>query len=252
VTLRATILLAFAALALAACATPREHRAADVLEGLSHVIVAPLNISIRAPAELDGEFGPMRDALLGYFHAQDRRVSRLSPISAERLWLEATLDLDVSDQGLALRTACSRFARGLAEHQTYDILVFPSLLLRPALMHGRYASWDGVRRLVPNGLEVIDAGLSDITLPANIVSVLGLRGKVAAASLHVEVYLPDGTLVHQGLGGLDVIQEADRGNPWDGRWRFALRGDPFANPDHLREGIEGAFERPLRRTARNW
>jgi hypothetical protein len=98
---------------------------------------------------------------------------------------------------------------------------------------------------------VIPINLSDVVRPAGAVTVPGLRGKIAAISLHVSVLRPDGTHVYEGLGGLDLIQEAHRDNPWEGRWTFNTRLEPFTEPGHLREGIERAFERPLLATARS-
>jgi hypothetical protein len=240
-----------ATLALTACATSRGPSAeVGVNAPASRIVVAPLNLTIRAPAEIGGKGEPVWRELLRYFQTLDRQVAVFRPSSAERLWLEATLDLDVSDRGRALRIACSRFAQALAEHRDYDFLVVPSLVLRPGRLRGRYAIWDGVQRVVPNGADVIPTDLSDVIHPAGTVTVLGLRGKIAAVSLHVSVLRPDGAHVYEGLGGLDVIQEAHRDDPWEARWTFDMRADPFGEPEHLREGIERALERPLLATAR--
>jgi hypothetical protein len=241
-----------AALALTACATSREPSAELSADApANRIVVAPLNLAIRAPAENGAEGEPVWRELLRYFQALDRQVAVLRPSSAEWLWREATLDLDVSDRDRAWRTACSRFAQALAEHWDYDLLVLPSLVLRPAQLRGRYAVWDGVERVVPNGADVIPLDLSDFVHPVGSVTVLGLRGKIAAVSLHASVLRPDGRHVFEGLGGLDVIQEFHRDDPWEGRWTFGARAEPFAEPEHLREGIERAFERTLLATARS-
>jgi hypothetical protein len=246
-------LFLIATLALTACATSGEPSAeVGASASASRIVVAPLNLAVRAPVEIDGKGEPVWRELLRYFQALDRKVAVFQPSSAERLWLGATLDLDVSDRNRALRTARSRFARALAEHRDYDLLVVPSLVLRSGRLHGRYATWDGVQRVVPNGADVIPINLSDVARPSGTVTVLGLRGKIAAVSLHVSVLRPDGTHVYEGLGGLDVIQEAHRDDPREGRWTFDMRADPFGKPENLREGIELAFERPLLATARSW
>jgi hypothetical protein len=74
--------------------------------------------------------------------------------------------------------------------------------------------------------------------------VLGLNGKVGAVSLHVWVFRPDGSLAYEGVGGLDLIQEARR-DERGGRPSFVLREDPFSDRDHLREGVARAFERSV-------
>ena len=241
-----------ATLALTACATSREPSAVvSVNDPGSRIVVAPLNLAIRAPAEISGKSEPVWRELLSYFQTLDRQVAVIHPSSAEQLLLEAMLDLDVSDPDSALRIARSRFARALAEHREYDLLVVPSLVLRPGRLHGQYAIWDGVQRVVPNGADVIRNDLGGVVHPPGAITVLGLRGTIAAISLHVSVLRPDGTHVYEGLGGLDLIQEAHRDDPWEGRWTFETRAEPFTAPAHLREGIECAFERPHLATARS-
>jgi hypothetical protein len=239
-------------LALTACATSREPSAeVGVNAPGSRIVVAPLNLAIRTPEEISGKSEPVWRELLSYFQTLDRQVTVIESGSADQLLLEAMLDLDVSDPDSALRIARSRFARALAEHRDYDLLIVPSLVLRPGRLRGRYAIWDGVQRAVPNGAEVASNEIGSLAYPPGSITVLGLRGTIAAISLHVSVLHPDGTHVYEGLGGLDLIQEARRENPWEGRWTFETRMEPFTELGHLREGIECAFERPSVATARS-
>jgi hypothetical protein len=232
-----------ATLALTACTTSREPSAdVGVNAPGSRIVVAPLNLAIRTPEEIRGKSEPVWRELLSYFQMLDRQVTVIEPGSADRLLLEAMLDLDVSDPVSALRIARSRFARALAEHREYDLLVVPSLVLRTGRLRGQYAIWDGVQRVVPNGADMISNELADVVHPPGAIMVMGLRGTIGAISLHVSVLHPDGTHVHEGLGGLDVIQEVRRDNAWEGRWTFDTRVEPFTEPGHLREGIECAFE----------
>ena len=237
--------LVLASVALAACATsPPESDAEAATVSLERVVVAPLNVPVRAPAELEDKGEPVWQELLSYFQEHDRQVAVLSPISAERLWLQATVDLDVSDRGAALRTGYSRFAQALAAHRDFDLLVVPSLVLRPAHLSGWHAYWDGVQRVVPNAAILMPSGLFSASGAAPI-QLAGLRGKIAAVSLHVVVLRSDGTRAYQGLGGLDVLQEARRDAVADGKLRFAVRAEPFADPDAVREGVVRAFRGPL-------
>jgi hypothetical protein len=243
-----TGLLAFAALALAACATPPGPGASTALDApVRRIVVAPLNLAIDTPEELAGKYELVWHELLRHFQTLDKQVSVISTISAERLWLEATLDLDLSDRSRALEKGRSHFAKALAEYRAYDVLVVPTVVLRPARMHGLSASWDGVRRVVPGGSDMIDPGLAS-TFQHHAVEVMGLRGKVAAASLHVAVFRPDGTPLYEGIGGLDLIQEIDR-DRWTGRWTYEMRPEPLGDTENLREGVERAFETALWRTA---
>ncbi len=239
-------LLSVAALALVACANPPGPSVSIALDAPARrIIVAPLNLAIRTPAELVGKGEPVWHQLLRHFQSLDEQVFVISPISAERLWLEATLDLDLSDRSRALETGRSRFAVALAENRAYDLLVVPSLVLRPARIRGLYASWDGFRRVVPGGLAMIEQRVGDTFQPFGSLQVMGLSGKIAAASLHVAVLRPDGTLLYEGLGGLDLIQEVDRDDRRTGGWRYELRPEPFADAENLSEGVERAFEAAL-------
>jgi hypothetical protein len=244
-TLRAIGLAALTALSLSACQTPGGPGELDSPARQGHVIVVPLNVSVRAPEMLDGELGPVWSALLDHVHTQYTEVTVIPRVSAEQLWLAASDNLDFTDRRLALQTASSDFARQLAEHQPYDLLVIPTLVLRPAIMNGRYASWDGVRRLVPNGDGVIASSQLGAGTQ-NSVHVAGLNGTVAATSIHVAVYRPDGALDHEGLGALDLIQEAQRDGTWESTWKFELRRDPFANSEHVNKGIGDAFAQRVR------
>ena len=74
--------------------------------------------------------------------------------------------------------------------------------------------------------------------------VTGVRGEIAAASLHVAVLSPDGELRFEGAGGLSVLQRlepSERSTEVD----VAMREDAFDDSAELREGVEAAFRRPL-------
>ena len=87
-------ILLIATLALTACATSREPGGeAGVNAPGSRIVVAPLNLAIRAPEEIDCKGERVWRELLSYFQTLDRQVAVLRPSSAERLLLEAMLDL---------------------------------------------------------------------------------------------------------------------------------------------------------------
>lgn len=259
VALRILFALAVATLALGAGASPPEPSSlsevsassVDESTRLDRVVVAPLNLAVRAPADLAGKGDPVWSELLSYFQERDRQVAVLNTISAERLWLQAMDAIDVSAGSAALRAAEARFARELARHREYDLLVIPSLVLRPGHLSGTHAFWDGVQREVPNAAILVGSGLADVVGPGGVVSG-GLRGKVAAVSLHVTLLRSDGSELFEGLGGLDVLQEARREGVWGTRLRFVTRSEPFSDPEAVREGVERAFDRPALTAARRW
>ena len=158
-----SLFLVIAMLAFSACATPPQPEPeAAASDAHVRVVVAPLNLAVRAPTQIEGKGDRVWEELLHYFQARDRDVATLSPISAERLWLEGMLDLDFSNRSLALQIARSRFAVALAAHYDYDVLVIPSLVLRAGHLRGHHASWDGVQRVVPKSAGVTLGGLQEV------------------------------------------------------------------------------------------
>jgi hypothetical protein len=249
-----SILMA-AALAALACTSAQVLTAEQDAAALEaeRVLVAPLNLALRAPVELQNIDEPVWHELLRYFQNQDRRVVVISPVDAELLWMDAIAELEQSGATHDFPTASAHFARRLLEQVDYELLLLPSLVLRSARLHERHAYWDGVhRRLHVRGAPMSGA-ITEIGPSGNHVGVCGLTGRVSGASLHVALLNPDGRIVYQGLGGLDLIHEAvlDRRAPRE-IWQLVLRKAPFADIESVRQGIALAFERELPRTARAW
>jgi hypothetical protein len=254
-TAKLTPLLAAAALAALACSSARAPVAEQTATALGSksVLVAPLNLALRTPVELEDIDEPVWHELLRYFQNQDRRVLVIAPVDAELLWMDAMEELERSGAAHDLTSASAHFARRLAEQVDYELLLMPSLVLRSARVHGRLASWDGVHRRLHLRGTLMNGPISEIGLPGGHPGVWGLTGRVSAASLHVAVLSSDGRFVYQGLGGLDLIQEAtlDRRAPHE-TWQLVQRDAPFADVESVRQGIALAFERELPRTARAW
>lgn len=248
---RTPALLAAAVLALSGCATPTaSNPSGDAPAAALRVVVTPLNLAVRTPPELEGRGDRVWFEVIRYFQERDGRVATFSPNSAERMWLTVTENLDAPDRKHALQLAYSRMAQALAERRSYDLLVVPSLVLRFGRLKGRYASWDGVHRVVPNGDAFVMDSLSNVAYPSGSVAVGGLTGKVGAVSLHVSVLRPDGTLFYEGLGGIDLVQQLRRGSLWEGLWSYETREDLLGEPAYIREGVERAFGHQLLTAAR--
>jgi hypothetical protein len=228
-----SLLVAVAALALAACASPPRPTEPDAL-GFERVIVAPLNLTVRTPEELAGKGDPVWDELLHALEARSEKIAFIAPASARALWIEATGDLDLSDRSRALRTARSRFARLLATHRAYDALVVPSLVLRAARVWGWQASWDGVQRSALGPFESMGSG--GLGHGQSSMSPSNVTGVLSGASLHVAVLDSEGQLLYEGLGGLALAQTPRRRETLGG-WTFEPRPEPFADRDQVREGI---------------
>lgn len=248
---KSVAVLAAVALMLAACSSSPLSSQREAPR-VGRVVVAPLNLALRTPPELEDVTEPVEHAILGYFQGRDRRVTRLAASDADILWYQVTSELERSGSPVDLSTASAAFARRLAEHTDYELLVMPSLLVRAARVLGRHASWDGVRRRLE--ISHLEDGSTLVGWSSGgAIEFVGYTGNIAAASLHVAVLTAAGEPVHQGLGGLALIQALrhDDARPHDA-WALGPREQPFDDPDALREGVRVAFERglPERRWAR--
>ncbi len=215
--------------------------ASDVL-GSGRVVLVPPNLGVRATAEVEPGVEPVWRELLSHFAAQGQPATALERHSAAALWNEVMLEVR-SQPNPDVYQAYALFARRIADQVDYSAIVFPSLVTRAARVQGRTAAWDGVRRhLALAGRETVGS------VPGSdlIVASSGVRGEIAAASLHVAVLSPDGELRFEGAGGLSVLQQLDELQHVRGdQVAVELRQDAFADAGELREGVEAAFRRPL-------
>ena len=220
---------------LAGCASDGPALDATTALGSGRVVLVPLNLGIRATTEVESGVEPVWREILSHFVEQKLPTTALERASAQAAWNEVMVGLRAQSSA-DVYSAYAQFARRIAEQLDYTAIVFPSLVTRSAPVNGGVASWDGVRRRV------------DFLTPMPIGSTPITRGEIAAASLHVVVFSPDGTLRFEGAGGLSVLQqlaEAVRGHRGT-KIPVELRENAFGNADELREGIEVALRRPLR------
>jgi hypothetical protein len=247
---RLVALLVAIATGLACASAPQtEDTAPSAAIRTGRVLVAPLNLAIHTEPALVEAMEPTYQALLQHLQQQDRPLAVLDARDAVDLWNEVVAERTETSDSEALRAAASRFAIRLAEHERYGMLVFPALLARRARVNGYQVTWDGVRHPLPK------AGYIEDSFPPSgeIVALDGLQGAIAAGSLHLAIFSADGTIVHEGVGGLGVTQRAERVGP-EGRSRWVLteRENAFADELRVREGVERAFAAPLSQTARAW
>lgn len=217
--------------------------ASDAL-GDGRVVIVPLNLGVRATTEVEPGVEPVWRELLSHFAARKAPATALERKSAAALWAEVMAEVRAKPNA-DVYEAYALFARRIADQVEYSAIVFPSLVTRAARIQGKTAAWDGVRREVDlAGRETVGAVMgSDL-----LVTSTGVRGEIAAASLHVAVLSSDGNLRFEGAGGLSLLQELDKDGaaPKSGaQVAVELRQDAFADPSELREGVEVAFRRPL-------
>jgi hypothetical protein len=232
--------LGVAASWFAASAEPGEPRAAAPAR--DRVVVAPVNLAVRAVEEVAPGIDPVRRALITHLSAQ-QRVAALARNDAGVIWNEVMAEEKEAGAAGDLHSAYRRFARRVAEQAEFASIVFPTLVVHSARLTGRSAKWDGVHRLIDVPGQLTES--IDTFREGKIwIDRRGAHGELAAASLHVAVFSPSGELLHEGTGGLVLLQElALPAKQDDLELTVVMRKDPFEAPDQLREGIEVAFGR---------
>jgi len=212
--------------------------------GEGRVVIVPLNLGVRATSEVEPGVDPVWREILSHFAARQKPATALERKSAASLWAEVMAEVRAKPNA-DVYEAYGIFARRIADQVDYSAIVFPSLVTRAARIQGKTAAWDGVRR------DVELSGRDSVgTMAGNdlVIASTGVRGEIAAASLHVAVLSPKGELRFEGAGGLALLQELeeDRDSTKGGmQVAVEMRPDAFADPTELREGIEAAFRRPL-------
>lgn len=212
--------------------------------GEGRVVIVPLNLGVRATSEVEPGVDPVWREILSHFAARQTPATALERKSAAALWAEVMAEVRAKPNA-DVYEAYAIFARRISDQVEYSAIVFPSLVTRAARISGKTAAWDGVRRDVElAGSDTVGTVMgSDL-----VIASAGVRGEIAAASLHVAVLSPTGELRFEGAGGLSLLQalEEDRSASKGGmQVAVEMRHDAFADPSELREGIEAAFRRPL-------
>ena len=201
-----------------ACSTPApENRVEEGhagAPGVSRVLLAPMNVFEPIPKELIPGAKRTYAMVREYLALHDREVVGLRRSEFSALVDAAAAESDADPERLFEVALIAHLER----KREFDVLLIPSLSVRPALMERRDVVWDGVRRSMPRGW-------------------MEEAAETNAASLAVEVWSASGSRVFEGIGGLDIIFVADFRT---GEW--VLADDFLEDRGHLREGIGLAFD----------
>jgi hypothetical protein len=235
------MLLGLGASALWLAAPAESDELQPAASGTGRVVVVPVNLAVRAVAELESGVDPVWRALVAYFTSQQKPAAALTRGDAGVLWNEVMADEKQAGGGGDLYAAYRRFTLRVAEQAEFGSIVFPTLVTRAARIKHRIAEWDGIHRPVEvpgNFREAIERfGDGKIWVDRH-----GAQGELAAASLHVAVFSSTGELIHEGTGGLVLLQElAPPAKSDEIELTTVMRKNPFEAPDQLREGIAVAF-----------
>jgi hypothetical protein len=225
-------LAALAALLLSSA--PPSFAADDERSVASHgtAILAPMNFRRTVPATIESGFRPTESVLTAYLKRSGYELKKLNLAKFRKMLREqgSTAVADESGRGNALPAVI----RNLAERFAFDAFVVPFMVLRTKRTTGGGVQWDGVyQRIVLN--------YSSFNRGGNKFEYGRFDGDMSVVSLRVEVYDRGGELLHEGSGGLEVLQRAymDYEN-W--RFTFPVRDDLYEDPKVLLKGVRAAFD----------
>ncbi len=211
-----------------------------------HFVVLPVNLTIEAPPE----FGPVLDdmfgAIAGYIRDRGDTLETFSRKEATAQWAESIVKVEESKAlDNNFEAAMRAYVAHLAGTRSFDAVITPSLVYRTTKTRDRTVKWDGVFRK----MKIVN--LSEEAKAKGFARALVMN--ISGVSLHVMVFSPDGDLIFQRYGGLDLAHNVDMTsaeftmNPG-----LLLKEDLLKESDHISEGIGVAFNRylPMRKTQR--
>jgi hypothetical protein len=206
------------------------------------VLLFPLNVvGLPLPSEVESGAEAVATELRATLESHGFAVESLGLGAANEAYLRAAMQhkQEVGAERLSLEGAASVLARQLAETHAFEVLLLPWIAMRAAQLEGRDVEWDGVER---------DLDLGKAKRARWMLGRLNIY--VKAPSLQVLGYSPAGEKLFEGIGGLDLVEDADVDvSAAKLRFNMVPKQRIFENPKHLREGIELALAPLLPRRA---
>lgn len=239
------LVLAFCALGLVSMGgCSRGGALPESLRNANRLVVAPMNLAVKLPIELEDGVDPVREEIITYLQRRHAHVAIIWPEDAWRLWRES-MAAAIADApaGGRIEAAVGRFVTELRQHAEFGAFMLPTLAYREAKVWGQTARWDGVRRrLSLRGRVDAGAQLQTLDAPIGESSIAGQR--VPGVSLHVLVFSPEGTRTFESWGGLDLVHAAlVTGSTETGHGSLVQDTSPFRDRENLREGVAIALDR---------
>jgi hypothetical protein len=199
-------------------------------------VVLPINLTIKTQPE----FSPMLDdifgAVAGHIRNRGDTIETFSREEATAQWAASIIKVKES-QALDnnFETAMRTYVTHLAKIRSFDAVISPSIVYRTAKSTDRRVKWDGVFRK----MKIIN--LSDEAKNKGFGRSISVN--INGVSLHVMVFSPEGDLIFQQYGGLDLAHDVDMaGVAFTRRPVLSLKEDLLKESDHLNEGIGEAFD----------
>jgi len=200
-------------------------------------MVLPVNLTIvKAPPEFSPVLDDMFGAIAGYIRDRGDTLETFSRKEAIAQWAASIREVKESEAlENNFETAMRVYVAGLAKTHSFDAVIVPSLVYRSTKTRDRTVKWDGVFR------KIKVTNLSDEAKKKGLARKLAFE--VNGVSLHVMVFDPDGDLIFQKYGGLDLAHEVDMtGAEFTMNPGLSLKKDLFSESEHLHEGIGVAFD----------
>jgi len=201
-----------------------------------HFLVLPVNLTIKTPPEFEPVLDDMFGAIAGYIRDHGDTLETFSRKDATAQWAESILEVKRSKElPDRFETAMRVYVERLAQTQSFDAVIVPSLVYRTTKTRDRVVKWDGVFRKA----KVIN--LSDEAKKKGLARQLTLS--IDGISLHVMVFDREGDLIFRQYGGLDLAHDVDMTNAeFTMSPRPLLKERLLKDTDHLNEGIAVAFD----------
>ena len=199
-------------------------------------MVLPVNLTIKTPPEFNPVLDDIFGAIAGYIRDRGDTLETFSRKEATAQWAASIIEVKESKALEDNFEAAMRvYVAGLAETHSFDAVIAPSIVYRNTKTRDRTVKWDGVFR------KIKVTNLSDEAKNKGLARKLAVE--IAAVSLHVMVFSPDGDLIFQKYGGLDLAHDVDMtGAEFTMRPGLSLKKGLFKESEHLHEGIGVAFD----------
>lgn len=163
----------------------------------STVLVAPINLVIPLPTELQSAVPVFSKILVDHLESRSRTLITMDARAGQAIWLDATNEVRSSGREETFENAAETFARKLGEKIDFDALVIPSLYLQNARIQQETAYWDGANQKI----EFIGRSRGEMDLPRLTT--------VSAASALVIVVDRNGLIIHKKRSGLELVQHLE-------------------------------------------
>ncbi len=161
------------------------------------IAVAPFNIAVSLPRELESSTQLVSDALIEHLVRLGKKPQLLETRRGTHLWVEATKEIGESGGALNFDSAAGLFARKVRQRTDFDAIIIPSLYIQNATAGPESARWDGANQQI----EFIGRARKQIEMPPSTT--------IKAASILVSIFDPEGNKIHSKRTGLELIQHME-------------------------------------------